>query len=59
MKFLIDRHDLPYDAMVNDESWLCPVEEGDDDNKHKGKKTDTFGDENTARESREEAAERA
>ena len=32
MKFLIDRRDLPYDAMVPDASWLGPVEEeGDDD----------------------------
>ena len=32
MKFLIDRRDLPYDAMVPDASWLGLVEEeGDDD----------------------------
>lgn len=24
-KFLIDRHTLPYDAMVADESWLIPI----------------------------------
>lgn len=29
-KFLIDRTELPYDAMVADESVLCPVEEGDE-----------------------------
>lgn len=27
MKFRIDREDLPYDAMVPDESWLAPYEE--------------------------------
>jgi hypothetical protein len=34
MKYLIDRADLPYDAFVNDPSWLCPVddEEGGDGN---------------------------
>ena len=26
VRFLIDRHELPYDAMVNDPSVLCPVE---------------------------------
>lgn len=32
MKFLIDREDLPYDAMVPDPSWLGPIEEeGDED----------------------------
>ena len=30
-RFLIDRRDLPYDAFVPDQSWLGPVEEGDDD----------------------------
>lgn len=33
-RFLIDRKELPYDAMVNDPSWLIPIdeeeEEGDD-----------------------------
>ena len=28
MEFLIDRKDLPYDAFVNDPSWLIPIEEG-------------------------------
>ena len=28
MDFLIDRKDLPYDAFVNDPSWLIPIEEG-------------------------------
>ncbi len=34
MKYLIDRAELPYDAFVNDPSWLCPVddEEGGDGN---------------------------
>ncbi len=32
MKFLIDRRDLPYDAMVPDASWLGPVEEEGEDN---------------------------
>lgn len=27
MKFLIDRRELPYDAMVPDASWLGPIEE--------------------------------
>ena len=32
MKFMIDRRELPYDAMVPDASWLGPVEEeGDND----------------------------
>ena len=37
MKFLIDRKDLPYDAMVADPSWLIPIddEEGDDTNDEK------------------------
>lgn len=32
MRFLIDRHELPYDAFVCDPSWLCPIddEEGDE-----------------------------
>lgn len=30
MKFLIDRNELPYDAMVPDESLLLPVEEDDE-----------------------------
>ena len=33
-RFLIDRKELPYDAMVNDPSWLIPVddeEEGEED----------------------------
>lgn len=32
MRYLIDRNELPYDAMVPDPSWLIPVddeEEGD------------------------------
>ena len=28
MEFLIDRKDLPYDAFVNDPSWLILIEEG-------------------------------
>lgn len=31
MKFLIDRTELPYDAMVADPSWLIPVEEDEED----------------------------
>lgn len=30
MKFLIDRTELPYDAMVPDASWLIPTEEEGD-----------------------------
>ena len=26
-KYLIDRHTLPYDAFVADESWLMPFDE--------------------------------
>lgn len=26
-KYLIDRTELPYDAFVADEAWLCPYEE--------------------------------
>ena len=45
MKFLIDRKELPYDAMVADESWLVPIEdeeEGDpaDDAETKEVQTD-------------------
>ena len=32
MRFLIDRTELPYDAMVPDPSWLIPVEEEGDGN---------------------------
>ena len=28
MEYLIDRKELPYDAFVNDPSWLIPIEEG-------------------------------
>lgn len=31
MKYLIDRHDLPYDAFVADPSWLCPIKDDDDE----------------------------
>ena len=30
MKFLIDRTELPYDAMVADPSWLIPIEDEDE-----------------------------
>ena len=30
MKFLIDRAELPYDAMVSDASWLIPIDDKDD-----------------------------
>ena len=36
MKFLIDRNELPYDAMVPDASWLIPIE----DNEEEGDGTD-------------------
>ena len=45
MKFLIDRNELPYDAMVPDPSWLIPIEEegdGTDDEKTEELQTDTF-----------------
>lgn len=44
MKFLIDRNELPYDAMVSDPSQLCPIEEeGDnaDDEETEKIQTDT------------------
>lgn len=46
MKFLIDRTELPYDAMVPDASWLIPIddeEEGDgtDDAETEKLQTDT------------------
>ena len=31
MKFLIDRTELPYDAMVADPSWLIPIDEDEAD----------------------------
>lgn len=31
MKFRIDRRELPYDAFVNDPSWLCPIEDDEKD----------------------------
>lgn len=31
MKFLIDRTELPYDAMVPDASWLIPIDEEEGD----------------------------
>ena len=36
MRFLIDRHDLPYDAFVSDPAWLCPIdeEEGEERDAH-------------------------
>lgn len=36
MKYLIDRHDLPYDAFVADPSWLIPIdeEEGEEHDAH-------------------------
>ena len=39
-RFLIDRKELPYDAMVSDASWLIPIEDeeeggGTDDEKTK------------------------
>ena len=30
-RFLIDRTELPYDAMVADPSWLIPIEEEEED----------------------------
>lgn len=46
MRFLIDRTELPYDAMVPDASWLIPIddeEEGDgtDDTETNELQTDT------------------
>ena len=44
MRFLIDRTELPYDAMVPDPSWLIPVEEegdGTDDEETEELQTDT------------------
>lgn len=47
MKFRIDRRELPYDAFVNDPSWLSPInddEENCDTGKNKRKKDDTESD---------------
>ena len=45
MKFLIDRTELPYDAMVPDASWLIPIDEeegdGTDDEETEKLQTDT------------------
>lgn len=44
MKFLIDRKELPYDAMVPDAAWLIPIEEegdGSDDKKTEELQADT------------------
>jgi len=30
MEFLIDRTELPYDAMVNDAAWLIPIKKDGD-----------------------------
>lgn len=30
MKFMIDRTELPYDAMVADPSWLGPIEDDEE-----------------------------
>ena len=45
-RYLIDRHTLPYDAMVADESWLMPIddEEGGDSYGDKGPETDADSD---------------
>ena len=39
MKYGIGRRDLPYDAFVNDPSWLFPIttEKGDEENGDEGK----------------------
>ena len=49
MKFRIDRRELPYDAFVNDPSWLCPIttEEGDERDGEEGKKADADSTETT------------
>ena len=49
MKFLIDRKELPYDAMVPDASWLISIEEegdGPNDEKTEEIQTDTAYGEN-------------
>lgn len=51
MKFLIDRADLPYDAMVPDPALLIPKEEegdGTDDEKAEELQTDTIHGEDLA-----------
>ena len=52
-RYLIDRHTLPYDAMVADESWLMPidVEEGGDPHGDKGPETDADSDQGAGRQS--------
>lgn len=51
MKFLIDRADLPYDAMVPDPALLIPIEEegdGADDEEAEEIQTDTVHGEDLA-----------
>ena len=51
MKFLIDRADLPYDAMVPDRDLLIPIEEegdGADDEEAEELQTDTVHGEDLA-----------
>lgn len=56
MKFLIDRKELPYDAFVNDPSWLIPIddEEGGDAHGYEGPEAETNGSEDPGRKSGKE-----
>ena len=61
MKFLIDRTELPYDAMVNDPSWLCPIyendKEGGEADGYEREKTETDSGEGPGRKSRKATTE--
>ena len=57
-KYLIDRSTLPYDAFVEDGSWLIPMdEEGGDPDGDKGTETDADSDQRAGRQSGEEKTE--
>ena len=57
-KFFIDRHTLPYDAFVADESWLIPIEEeGGEDHGDERQETDADSDQGAGRQSGEKKIE--
>ena len=53
MRFLIDRTELPYDAFVNDPSWLIPIddEEGGDSHGYERQEAEANGSEDPGRKS--------
>ena len=57
-KFLIDRHTLPYDVMVPDESLLIPIdEEGGSPDGDERQETDADSDQGAGRQSGEKKTE--